>query len=366
MHSHGPFSSVLRLDVHPHPYLFAGGPLDHANNAPFRGGKHTFWEGGVRTEAFVWSPLLPKARTGTEWGGLAHVSDWFYTYAVGVGSVAMSRARNSGPYADDSVNLWPALMSDDVDAPSPRKEVAHMVHSPQYYPGNCTLSCFSSRNCPAVLTVGDMKIMVGFVGDPRIVPLNFTAGTTASGSPTPVKWGGSGGHCDVIPTSGLAEAAAVLASAEVVAVGGDATWALEKRFLEGEAGAVSFEFDGPDPHCATGIASTKDGVTTCCAKVRCSFLLFALLFLFARILLTHNSFDCRAAKRSAAFAAASTAANTPGGPKTAAAARSANRGGNAMRWDHLASRPPLPGRSPTAARRKVWVGNQRRRKMGCA
>ena len=47
-----------------------GGPLDHANNAPFRGGKHTFWEGGLRAEAFIWSPLLPPVRRGTEWNGL--------------------------------------------------------------------------------------------------------------------------------------------------------------------------------------------------------------------------------------------------------------------------------------------------------
>ena len=68
-----------------------GGPLDHANNWPFRGGKHTFWEGGVRTEAFVWSPLLPKSRRGTEWAGLAHLADWFYTYAVGVGTFLFLR-----------------------------------------------------------------------------------------------------------------------------------------------------------------------------------------------------------------------------------------------------------------------------------
>ena len=88
-----------------------GGPLDHANNAPFRGGKHTFWEGGVRTEAFVWSPLLPKARVGTEWAGLAHVADWFYTYTVGVAGVAMDTARNAGPYPGDAENLWDAFMS---------------------------------------------------------------------------------------------------------------------------------------------------------------------------------------------------------------------------------------------------------------
>ena len=74
------------------------------------------------------------------------------------GGVAMSRAQKTGPYSDDAKNLWPALIATDPATPSPRTEVAHMIHSPKYYPGNCSLSCFSSRNCPAVLTVGDMKV----------------------------------------------------------------------------------------------------------------------------------------------------------------------------------------------------------------
>ncbi len=46
------------------------------NNAPLRGGKFTFWQGGVRAHAFVVSPLLPDARAGTTWGGLMHAADW--------------------------------------------------------------------------------------------------------------------------------------------------------------------------------------------------------------------------------------------------------------------------------------------------
>eukprot|EP01047_Picozoa_sp_COSAG01_P002308 COSAG01_NODE_60_length_29981_cov_23.262533_33_plen_404_part_00 len=51
-----------------------GGPLDHATNAPLRGGKHTFWEGGVRVAAMISGPALltagfPKHRLGSNWGG---------------------------------------------------------------------------------------------------------------------------------------------------------------------------------------------------------------------------------------------------------------------------------------------------------
>ena len=44
-------------------------------NYPFRGQKATSWEGGARVNGFVYSPLLKK--TGFEYRGLVHVSDWF-------------------------------------------------------------------------------------------------------------------------------------------------------------------------------------------------------------------------------------------------------------------------------------------------
>lgn len=57
----------------------------------------------------MWSPLLPASRRGSEWSGLAHIADWFYTYAVGVAGVSVEEARGAGPYPDDATNLWSAL-----------------------------------------------------------------------------------------------------------------------------------------------------------------------------------------------------------------------------------------------------------------
>ena len=61
-----------------------GGPLDHCTNAPLRGGKHTFFEGGVRVMSFVSGPMIPTARRGTRWSGMAASADWYKTIPEGI------------------------------------------------------------------------------------------------------------------------------------------------------------------------------------------------------------------------------------------------------------------------------------------
>ena len=147
-----------------------GGPLDHSVNAPLRGGKHTFWEGGVRVEAFVAGGGLPAARRGTTWDGMAHVSDWYRTLVEGAAGLPIAANATGGPRPLDSLNLWPSLLS---GAPSPRREVVLQVVSPYF-----------SENASAI-RVDDMKLIVGVVGDNRTVALPVL-------SPTDVPLGRTG------------------------------------------------------------------------------------------------------------------------------------------------------------------------------
>ena len=123
-----------------------GGPLDHANNYPHRGGKHGFYEGGVRTQAFLWYAnvisankrdrslrqndlcrhlmawlhrlrqfvcdnrwsKLPKAAVGSKYDGLAHIADWRATYVTGVAGItaATIASLEQAPFQDESKNHW--------------------------------------------------------------------------------------------------------------------------------------------------------------------------------------------------------------------------------------------------------------------
>ena len=48
-------------------------------NGPLRGTKGSLFEGGVKVDAFIYSPLLPASTVGLQYQGLMHISDWFPT-----------------------------------------------------------------------------------------------------------------------------------------------------------------------------------------------------------------------------------------------------------------------------------------------
>lgn len=62
-----------------------GGTADSAkevggNNYPLRGGKHSQWQGGMRTTSFVSGGFLPKAQRGSVFQSAVHVVDWYPTF----------------------------------------------------------------------------------------------------------------------------------------------------------------------------------------------------------------------------------------------------------------------------------------------
>ena len=100
-----------------------GGPLDHTTNSPLRGGKHTFWEGGVRVVGFVSGGAIPPSRRGSQYTGILHSSDWLPTFATGVAGLTLTPG-STGPTSLDGKDAWEAILTGSA---SPRTEVVHQV-----------------------------------------------------------------------------------------------------------------------------------------------------------------------------------------------------------------------------------------------
>ncbi|XP_018331767.1 arylsulfatase B [Agrilus planipennis] len=83
------------------------------SNYPLRGLKGTLFEGGLRSVAFIWSPLLGQSsKVSIE---LIHVSDWLPTLvSAGGGETSLLDTDIDG------IDLWSSLV---YDFPSPRNEI---------------------------------------------------------------------------------------------------------------------------------------------------------------------------------------------------------------------------------------------------
>ena len=77
-----------------------------ANNYPLRGGKYTYFEGGIRVPAFVSGGFLPKTVRGTRRDDIIHVADWYGTFCSLAGVDPEDEwAKESGLPPVDSVNV---------------------------------------------------------------------------------------------------------------------------------------------------------------------------------------------------------------------------------------------------------------------
>ena len=132
----------------------------------------------------MWSPLLPAAVRGTYYDGFVHISDFAPTYVEGLAGGSFTAAP--GTCNVTSVNLWPSII-DPTQTP-PRDEVIIAVQSAAA-PANCDVTKWLSRACTAAMRKGDMKLILGPAGDPRIIQVNKSSAEA-------IEFGHSGGKCD--------------------------------------------------------------------------------------------------------------------------------------------------------------------------
>ncbi|XP_075213982.1 arylsulfatase B-like [Lycorma delicatula] len=127
------------------------GYTNWGNNQPFRGEKFTVWEGGVRTAAAVWSPLIQNTSSVSK--QFMHVTDWLPTLY----SAAGGKLKDLGKL--DGINMWPTITENKE---SPRKEILLNINERRNYYGGLVVK--KSTN-DANGKPGTYKIIVGKAPD---------------------------------------------------------------------------------------------------------------------------------------------------------------------------------------------------------
>lgn len=142
-----------------------GQPLSGGSNWPLRGGKGTYWEGGIRAVGFVHSPLLKKK--GVVSRALIHVSDWYPTLL----RLAGYRQALLGL---DGHDQWGAISDGQ---PSPRAEILFNIdpvsRKPEEpYDKALLLNGLGIWDTAvrAAIRAGDWKLLTGNVGDGDWIP----------------------------------------------------------------------------------------------------------------------------------------------------------------------------------------------------
>jgi len=82
----------------------AGDSAPWGSNWPLRGRKMSYFEGGVRVPAFIYSPRLSESVQGTVHNGMMHHVDWLATF------VSLAKGEPYKSYREgDGMNMWPTL-----------------------------------------------------------------------------------------------------------------------------------------------------------------------------------------------------------------------------------------------------------------
>eukprot|EP00118_Oscarella_pearsei_P000690 m.5568 g.5568 ORF g.5568 m.5568 type:complete len:527 (+) comp13516_c0_seq1:166-1746(+) len=94
-------------------YLGAG-----ANNYPLKGAKASFWQGGIRVNAFLNGGALPDRVKSTILGEYIHVCDWYATFCHLAGEDWFDeQAEEAGLPPVDSLNVWPLISGQNGTSP---------------------------------------------------------------------------------------------------------------------------------------------------------------------------------------------------------------------------------------------------------
>ena len=102
-----------------------GEGLINGTSYPFRGNKFDTYNGGVRTNAFIHSPLIDASLRGTTYTGKMHVTDWLPTL---MGLATDNAWTNTSEI--DGYDQWSSILYDEA---SPRNEIIHYVYSTDQY-----------------------------------------------------------------------------------------------------------------------------------------------------------------------------------------------------------------------------------------
>jgi arylsulfatase A-like enzyme len=134
-----------------------GCPYSGGSNWPLRGAKQYLWEGGIRVQSFVHSPLIDHAARGQWYPHVFHVSDWLPTLVQG----ALHAAPDLLPAELDGVDHWRHMIHavDDWKTDPPRTELLHNIDLWSLEGAFTNVSLLSTA--VQAIRVGDMKLLMG-------------------------------------------------------------------------------------------------------------------------------------------------------------------------------------------------------------
>ena len=137
--------------VHAHTHTRTGRPL--------RGGKYSYFEGGIKVVGMVRYPALlnhRNGRAGTAWPGLVHTSDWYTTLCTLAG--VDSDDTGPGKVAVDGVDVLPAIVAGTA---SPRTELSVGLRNGTEGSYRCNTPGLLPHWPAGTATAGAMKLIVG-------------------------------------------------------------------------------------------------------------------------------------------------------------------------------------------------------------